>query len=97
VLTLNPAVLPGGVVGVPYSQQLQVTATNYTPNIGAFFYTGTLPPGLTLYVSGWLDGTPSKAGRYEFTITAYDKLFTAERQYAMLIASHFQFVPLVRK
>ncbi|MFN7974120.1 MAG: putative Ig domain-containing protein [Acidobacteriota bacterium] len=70
-LTIAPPSLPGGTVGVPYSQTITVSggAAPYTLNV-----TGTIPPGLSF--SGTnpfvLSGTPTTTGTYAFTLDASD-------------------------
>lgn len=70
VLTVTPATLPSGIVGVAYSQTLGATGGNapYTFAVTA----GTLPDGLSLSSSGALTGTPSAEGNFSFTVTATD-------------------------
>ena len=70
-VTVNPSSLPGGTVGLVYSQTLTATggSGSYTFSVTA----GALPTGLTLNTgSGVLSGTPSSAGISSFTITATD-------------------------
>ncbi len=60
-ITLNPAFLPGGAVGVAYAQ-------NISPSGGAAPYVftvsgGDLPPGTSLSGSGVLSGTPNNQGK----------------------------------
>jgi hypothetical protein len=66
--TLSPSSLPGGNVGVAYSQTLSVTpAGTYSFSV----LTGTLPSGLNLNAStGVISGTPSATGTATFTIQA---------------------------
>ena len=68
-LTISPATLPNGTVGVPYpATTLTVAGTtvaNWTVTVG------TLPAGLTLDSStGVISGKPTAAGSSTFTITA---------------------------
>ena len=56
VLGITNDVLPNGVVGTPYSQQL-LTAGTAAPV--TFTLMGTLPAGLTLSSSGVISGTPT--------------------------------------
>jgi len=67
-LTITPATLPNGFVGVPYSAALAVAGTTITSwTVTA----GTLPAGLTLNAStGVISGKPTTAGSSTFTITA---------------------------
>jgi hypothetical protein len=69
VITVSPATLPGGAVGVAYNQT--VTASG---GAGPFVFavtSGTLPTGLSLNpATGAITGTPSVMGTFSFTITA---------------------------
>jgi hypothetical protein len=67
VLTTN---LPSGMVGSYYSTQLQAASCN-----GGFNWSvnsGSLPPGLTLYSGGALNGTPSTNGTFNFSVQVVD-------------------------
>lgn len=71
VLSISPATLPGGKVGVPFA----ATTFTTTGGIGAYTYAitaGALPPGLSLSPAGVLAGTPTAAGTANITITATD-------------------------
>lgn len=70
VVTMSPAVLPSGMVGVAYSQLITASggAAPYTFAVTA----GTLPTGLTLTAGGLLAGTPTTAGSSTVTIRATD-------------------------
>jgi hypothetical protein len=71
VITVNPATLPDGVVGTPYSQT--VSAVGGTAPYTFTVSSGVLPNGLTLNASsGVISGTPAAAGTFNFTITATD-------------------------
>ncbi len=67
-ITLSPASLPNGVTGALYTQTISVSGG------GTYNFTrvGALPPGLTLAANGNLSGTPTAAGRFEFTVIATD-------------------------
>ncbi|HMZ22667.1 MAG TPA: putative Ig domain-containing protein, partial [Blastocatellia bacterium] len=62
-----PALLPGGSVGQLYSQSVAASpAGSYS-----YTFTGTLPPGVTLFGSfGLLYGFPTANGTYNFNVTA---------------------------
>ncbi|MGI8856563.1 MAG: Ig-like domain-containing protein, partial [Thermomicrobiales bacterium] len=85
-LAINPATLPNGTVGVPYSQQLAATGgsgTGYTFSAPP----ASLPPGLTLTAAGLLAGTPTVAGPFTFTVTATDSASNmGSQQYTVTIA-----------
>lgn len=66
-ITLSPASMPDGRVGVAYQQT--VTAVGGGPFTFAMS-AGTLPAGLTLAADGTLAGTPTSAGPAAFSIAA---------------------------
>jgi hypothetical protein len=68
---ITTATLPGGTVGQPYSQPVQVTGG--TGGLTWSISAGTLPPGLNLNpINGVISGTPSAAGTSPFTIQVAD-------------------------
>ena len=95
VITVNPAVLPSGVVGSSYSQNLSALGGGIPYN---FTFSGTLPNGLTLANDGLLSGTPTQAGTFNFTVTATDtSACTGSRSYSVTIAgAGLMFYPLPR-
>ncbi|MFN7974913.1 MAG: putative Ig domain-containing protein [Acidobacteriota bacterium] len=85
-ITLNPALLPGGVAGTPYSQT--ITASGGAPPYTYSVTAGALPPGLALNAAtGVLNGTPSATGTFTFTVTATDSNgCTGSRNYTVTIS-----------
>lgn len=86
-LVLSPLALPGGKVGVAYSQTFTVTGAS-----GAVSYavaSGSLPGGLSLNLSsGELSGMPTTAGTYTFEITATDAgSNTGTRRYSIEVVT----------
>jgi large repetitive protein len=69
-ITLSPATMPSGTVGVAYSQQ--ITASGGTAPYSFAVTSGTLPAGLTLTAGGLLSGTPTTAGSSTVTIRGTD-------------------------
>ncbi len=70
-LVLQPPVLPGGGVGVPYTAVMNATGGTlpYTWNVAS----GALPPGLTLgAATGAITGAPSSPGTFTFTVRVVD-------------------------
>jgi hypothetical protein len=87
-ITLTPATLPAGELGVLYSSQT-ITASGgvspYTYKVSS----GALPNGLTLSSAGGLSGTPALANTYSFTVVATDSSsgpYSSRNTYSILIA-----------
>jgi hypothetical protein len=71
-VTITPASLPSGTVGVFYSQGLSVSPSG-TATWAWSVTQGSLPSGLTISPSGnttTISGTPTTAGSYSFTVQA---------------------------
>jgi hypothetical protein len=70
-ISLSPATLPDGMLGVAYSQAL--TASGGTAPYLFAVTEGSLPPGLLLSPSsGAITGTPTATGSFTFTVRAVD-------------------------
>lgn len=69
-LSIAPATLPNGSVGLPYSQTL--TAIGGTPPYTFVPGVGPLPAGLGLSTAGVLSGLPLTVGSYCFSVVARD-------------------------
>jgi len=85
-VTVNPTSLPGGTVGVSYSQTFTATGgdTAYTYTVTS----GSLPGGLALQSDGTLTGLPTAAGTFNFTVTAtYGFGCPGSRAYSLVIAA----------
>ena len=87
IITVNPATLPDGSVGIPYNQI--VSASGGTAPYTFSISSGSLPTGLLLNsASGAIAGTPTTAGTFTFTITATDAGgCSGSRLYTFTIAS----------
>ena len=68
-VTLSPSSLPGGTTGTSYTQYLSASGGQGPHTFSVT--SGSLPSGLSLSPGGTLSGTPSTAGTYNFTVTAY--------------------------
>jgi len=66
-----PFTLPFGNVGVPYSQQLQISGATGTVS-WTLFPNNYLPPGLNLTSDGLLSGTPTATGQFGFRVVVTD-------------------------
>jgi hypothetical protein len=93
-ITITPATLPDGTIGVPYGL-ITITASG---GIGPYTFavsSGALPPGLTLSAGGVLSGTPTSSGSFTFTITATDSVgCQGTRTYNITIAASAPAVPV---
>jgi uncharacterized repeat protein (TIGR01451 family) len=69
-VVVSTTALPGGTVGVAYSQQLAASGgvAPYSWSVEG----GSLPAGLSLSAAGVLSGTPTAAGAFAFTVEAAD-------------------------
>jgi Putative Ig domain len=67
-------VCPNGEVGKAYSLHVDGrTGTGCYPNVKYTVVGGTaLPPGLSLSSDGWITGTPTTAGKYDFWLQMQD-------------------------
>jgi hypothetical protein len=64
----SPATCPTGTVGQPYSLKLYLLGDE---DLGCAVYTssGAHPPGLSVSSEGFLSGTPTQTGRFDFYLT----------------------------
>ncbi len=69
-ITVSPASLPAGSLGVAYSQTLSASGGSepYSFSVAS----GALPNGLTVSTGGVLSGTPTNGGNFSFTVAATD-------------------------
>jgi uncharacterized repeat protein (TIGR01451 family) len=81
-ITVLPLTLPAGTSSAAYSQTL--TATGGAPPYTFGVVAGAQPPGLTLFSSGVLSGTPTNNGSFTFTVRATDATgCTGNRSYTI--------------
>jgi hypothetical protein len=91
-ITLAPATLPNGEVGLAYSQT--ITGSGGTAPYSFGVTAGALPAGLTLTSAGVLAGTPTTAGTAAFTIRGTDANGCfAELSYTSIIISPVPTLP----
>lgn len=82
-ITISPATLPNGVVGIGYSAQLQGSSLVGPPYTFALAPGSVLPPGFTppLTAGGIISGTPpTTAGLFEFFVVATDRFGCSSTQ-----------------
>ena len=96
-LRLQPASLPEGQIGAPYSQLFDTAATGATLPLSYSLVGGSLPPGLTLGGNGLLAGTPGAFGNFSFSVRVTDSSsaalggpFSETRAYSLLIQPPFR-------
>ncbi|PRY22442.1 putative Ig domain-containing protein, partial [Spirosoma oryzae] len=87
-ISLTPALLPNGTVGVAYS--LVFTASGGTSPYTYAITAGALPAGMRLAGNGTLSGTPTAGGSFNFTVTATDNAaspgpYSGSRSYTFTI------------
>ena len=88
VIRLSPTTLPNWTANFAgYSKTF--TFTGGTGTVTYAVTSGTLPPGLTLGAStGVLDGTPTTAGTYAFTVTGTDSVgATGVKNFSVVISA----------
>ncbi len=84
VIAITPASLPDAIGGAPYDQTL--TASGGTEPY-AFQADGNLPGGIGLNSSGVFSGAPTKAGTFNFTVSATDRNgFVGAQAYSLMVA-----------
>lgn len=70
-ISITPASLAPATVGEPYPP-VQFEVSGGTPPYVKAVVTGTIPPGMQFTNGGELEGTPTAAGTYQFTLTVTD-------------------------
>jgi hypothetical protein len=90
-IAIATTTLPGGYVGLSYSQTLQATggSGSYSWSIAS----GSLPPGLSLS-GGIISGTPATAGTYTFTVQVTDGATTATQSLTITISQAITVGPI---
>lgn len=85
-VTLSPSSLPSGTTGTSYTQYLSASGGQGPHSFSVT--SGSLPSGLSLSPGGTLSGTPSTAGTYNFTVTAYSgDGFSGSQFYSIAISN----------
>jgi large repetitive protein len=83
-IAITTTSLPGGEVGMPYSQTLQASGGtgSYTWSVSS----GALPLGLTLNSTGRISGTPTAAANASFSLEVSDSTGSSTAALAIAIA-----------
>jgi hypothetical protein len=79
--------LPSGTVGVAYSAQLGASGGQVPYNWSLAVGSANPPPGLTLYSSGLISGTPVSGGIYYFQVQAADAYSTTANKVLSIAVS----------
>jgi hypothetical protein len=86
---ITTTTLPDGTVTVPYSATL--VSVGGTAPYTYSLVSGSLPPGLTLFPSGMVTGTPTASGTFTFTIKVTDSAAgTATEVFTVTVAGRGQ-------
>ncbi|NQU10449.1 choice-of-anchor D domain-containing protein [bacterium] len=80
---ITPTALPAAVIGHPYDESLDVTLSGVDPMF--IRIAGVPPPGVELNTNGWITGTPTALGTYQFTVLASLGECTANRSYVLQV------------
>ncbi|MEO3998122.1 putative Ig domain-containing protein [Mesorhizobium sp. CAU 1732] len=84
-ISIDPDALADGVAGSAYGP-VAMTAEGGEAPYAFIVTTGDLPEGLSLATTGELNGTPTEAGNFTFTVTATDDNgFTGTLEYTLAI------------
>ncbi|WP_205910685.1 Ig domain-containing protein [Rhizobium sp. P44RR-XXIV] len=89
-IAVAPTTLTAATLNASYSET--ITASGGTAPY-TYASTGALPTGLTLSSTGFLSGTPTVPGTFNFTVTATDSStgsgpFTGTRAYTLVLVAH---------
>jgi large repetitive protein len=84
-ITITPATLAHGTIGVKYTATLAGSGGVATYKFAVT--SGALPPGIRLTPTGKLTGKPTTAGSFSSTVTTTDKFgFTGVRAYVFVVS-----------
>ncbi|MEE8207959.1 MAG: carboxypeptidase regulatory-like domain-containing protein, partial [Nitrosomonadaceae bacterium] len=72
LLTITTTELPEGTGGTPYSATLEASGGIWNYNWSLAPDSDPLPDGLSLHGNGMIDGTPTQAGSFPFTVRVVD-------------------------
>lgn len=81
---ITTASLTAGTVGTAYSLTLKASGT---ATISYEIERGELPDGVTMSSAGVFSGTPTKAGKYVFTVVATNDYGVSSKEYTLEIAA----------
>jgi len=82
-INITTTSLPAGRVGVSYDRTIAYTDASATPVFS--LASGTLPPGVSLTLQGYLQGTPTQEGTFNFTVQADDGFSSDTQALSMFV------------
>ena len=82
-INITTTSLENGRVDVPYDKTITYEWWVDAPVFSVV--SGSLPPGVSLSLNGYLQGTPTQAGTYTFTIQAEDSYASDTQQLTMVV------------
>ena len=92
-LIITTTTLPTGTVNVAYPPSGFSSTLTSSPDASSWSYSGSFPPGLNLTPStGEISGTPTLAGKYDFTAYAVSGTLSASRDLSITILSSLSIV-----
>ncbi|MBQ7593782.1 MAG: putative Ig domain-containing protein, partial [Synergistaceae bacterium] len=92
-LIITTTTLPTGTVNVAYPPSGFSSTLTSSPDASSWSYSGSFPPGLSLTQStGEISGTPTLAGKYDFTAYAVSGTLSASRDLSITILSSLSIV-----
>ncbi len=88
ITIINPAILPNATVNVFYSfypKAVGGLGNKTWNNYGWTLSAGTLPPGLNLVDGSFVNGTPTSAGTYVFSLTASNGTISVAKEFTLTV------------
>ncbi len=82
-LNITTANLPFGRVGLQYSKTIEYEGAASQPVFTVV--SGSLPSGMSLSLQGYLQGTPTQAGTYNFTVQADDGFSSDTQAFTLVV------------
>ncbi len=83
-LYIDTTSLSNGLVGIPYNSTIYYQDAQSQPVFS--LVSGSLPPGISLSLEGYLQGTPTEAGTYTFTVQVDDGFSSDTQELTLTIA-----------
>lgn len=88
ITIINPPILPNATANVFYSfypKAVGGLGNKTWNNYGWTLSAGTLPPGLNLVDGSFINGTPTSAGTYDFSLTASNGTISVTKEFTLTV------------